>query len=301
MLSWAVIILISLATIFSAYHSGIHITDTDIFFFSISICIIIRTFHNSPWKKIASSPSLNELQLANPSVDFSTPVAFVKSVAVGGGTFVAASAANATGFGVFMASAQVLGAMGVSFTGIHLSMSFLGFMLNPVVFTTLSVGAGAIALIKSIKTGDKLLEEAVGAASCSDWNKAYQCVHQALKKVIFKPSVEMWSVWSNYIFGELDKRQRELSQLDQQCMQLTKNPARSQHDGSIVGFTVSIPIVIIALTLNAGCFSVASIMLACSLFSAERFLSVPMHHIVTRSPILQSEITAIKQIMSITP
>ena len=190
-----------------------------------------------------------------------------------------------------MASAQMLGALGVSFTGIHLSMSALGFLLNPVVFASISVGAGLVALASSIKSGDKFLGMSMTALDQS-WDKAYQCAHRAFRKVVLKPSPTMIVEWYRAVGYFIRVRVDEISRIEVLCNRITENPDRFRRESCLLGWAVCVPVIAVLLMFDANSVSIALLSLSIAWFVSERRQSASMIRVITELPRLQAELRA---------
>ena len=271
-------------------------TTGDFLLVLVSIAMLIFTYTQSPWNKIKNLNEGVALQLKAAGVDLSTPFALAKSVAVGGGTYAIAAIADASGFGVFMASAKVLGALGVSFTGLHLSMSALGFLLNPVVFTGISIGAGLAVLAGSIKSGDKFLSMSMSALNDNEWDRAYQCANHAFNKVILKPSRPKTMEWYNAVDWYIQSRVTEISKLEGICNRITNNPNHYLRESYLVGWAACVLIISIVILFGADWLPVTALSLSTILLVSERYQSVPMSKIVTRLPVLQVELEGLDKI-----
>jgi hypothetical protein len=268
----------------------------DLIMVLVSMAIMAFTYLWSPWYHIKNSAGNVNIQLKQAGVDLSSPIALAKSIAVAGSTYTIATLADASGFGVFMASAKILGALGVSFTGIHLSMSALGFLLNPVVFTSISAGIGLVALATSIKSGDKLLGMSKHALLHKEWDQSYQFATQAFDKAVFKPTKSVIAEWYGSVDWHIHIRVIEVNRLETACSRITGNPNRFRLESYIIGWLVCIPIVSLFISIGINSISVAIFSLSIVLLVSERYQSVPMARLVTRLPLLQAELNILEKI-----
>jgi hypothetical protein len=251
----------------------------------------------SPWHSIRSLPAVREIELANPGADLSTPSAMLKSLASGALVFTVARIADATGFGVFMASATALGALGVSFTGISGSMAVLGFLLTPQVYVTAAAVTAVGILLSKIKSGDRLLGEAIAAAERGQWERAYSNACMASKKWGLLrascPRVEQWHA----VLPKLERaRANRIRHLTTRLECAMHRPYALQAQGYLAGVVIGLIPGFALMTMTGSAFPIFIMSVAIGILCAERFQSTTLIRIMTELPQLQSEVGILERL-----
>jgi hypothetical protein len=273
--------------------------NSDLYTAAIAAIIILYTHIASPWRSVRESPTIKELELKNPEVDFSTPIGVAQGLTSGLIVFGVAATANATGFGVFMASASALGAMGASFTTISTSMSVLGFILSPYVFIPLATATGLAVFFSKLKTGDYLLGEAMTDISMGEWQSAYNKAHEASKKTIFTPSNEKLIVWKTFLENTKISKDNQLNEIDNFMKSLKSNPDEVFLVGFWEGFLFSALASTFSIYAGLTISSVAIIFYSFSSYYSERHVSNGLVRYVTLTPKLHAERQAIDALLNI--
>lgn len=272
----------------------------DIVVFGLSVFAVYFAAKTSPWKTLKSSTEWKEFEFAHPDVDLSTPSAMISGLA--GGTIVLsiAATADATGFGVFMASATALGQAGASFTTIHTAMSALGILLAPAVYIPLSIGTSLLIIWRFIKTGNSFLCEAITSIHLKDWNTAYSAVYNASKKKwLLKPSKEKINLWYKCLQNQVNVRDMELDLHETTLNNLATDPRKPTWIQYKIGIAVGFILGLIIFAMGAGALAIFSSEMVMGFILAERYLPSKIAFLLERVPQLHTEISALIQLSNI--
>ncbi len=291
-----------LSLIIGCFTGRLAATPTDLISIGAAIVALGLMWMFSPWRAVVSTPEMQAFRLRHPGIDTSTPTAFAAGLITAATSMGMAAAADATGFGIFMASASALGMMGASFGTISTAMKVLGLLTAPHVFVPLSLMAGIGLTLSLLTKGDTLLEMSVTALRHGTWQSAYRYAYQASQKsLLLAASEKKIAQWREVVFQERAMRLVELRRLNLRLERLAINPHLEwipayllfgAIGGSAVGF--------IALKFGGSWISVFAAQAGLGLGSAGWNLGAATANIIVRTANLRSDVEALNQINDIT-
>jgi hypothetical protein len=289
------------ASVLASLVSGDRPQASDVLWGIGALIVVLVTFLDSPLKEVISRPEFRAFQASNPEVDVSTPLALLTGITTGGVSLGVAAAANATGFGVFMAAASALAPLHLSFAAMGTAMSTLGVLLNPFVFIPLAIGGGIVAALTLLKSGDAFLDEATLALHEKRYSDAYAaCVHASQKKWFLRPSGDRIARWRSTLREEIRTRKDELTRLHELAADVARRPSRRCVQGALAGGGCGLVLGVVGLCLHAGSvWALGAAIAACALFGMERNLSTAVVRMITIPPALQSELSALEQVNAV--
>jgi hypothetical protein len=251
-----------------------------------------------PWRPVRDRAEIREFQLRHPGMDTSTPASFAASLATTAATLGVAAAADATGFGVFMASASALGAIGASFGTISASMQLLGFLLLPQVYVPLSIVAGLGVLAATLTTGNSPLDRSVEGIRNGNLQEAYTCAnHASQKRWPLEVSDAKWSEWSRVVLEHMSLRRVELRRLAERCLRIGSQPQMEWWNSfALIGMPAGLLIGLLVMKAGGTWLSVFAFQAGLGVGAAEWVLGATMAHLVTRTAALTRELAALHQI-----